>query len=286
MKHITTLIASIAWITSVSLIQGQIVGDYNFEGGSFANTQGSGGTLNVQGNAATTASPFTNDTSFSGSGALSGGSNGLLHTANTGSAFTSNTFTIEALFTYQDANDVLASVFNSGSNSISWLFGTRGSASTEGVGLWFAYSTDGTSGGRTDLYATSGAFGSMVNGNEYYVALSVDMADTSSSGINFFVQDVTTSGNSLNSLGVAHTDTSLLTSNAGTNFVIGDIDNAVGSAATGVNYGGTIDAIRYTGSQLDSSQLLIAVPEPSTYALLILGFGALVLLRKQSVKNG
>ncbi|HBR94386.1 MAG TPA: hypothetical protein DEA90_09510 [Opitutae bacterium] len=265
-----------------AVVSAETVVYYDFEAGSLASTGGSAGALTSVGTNSSIATPFSN-ISFGGSDAND--NNKVLYVDNSSNAFTADAFTIEAVFQYQGGSDVLASTFNSVNAStdgtgIGWLFGTRASEN----GLWFAYSTDGGDDGRHDIYSdnVSNDTLNMTSGNYYYAALSVDISDTSASGITFYLQDITTAGNSLLSVSATHSGTSIYDS--GTEFTIGDIANAsvLGGTVSGVNYTGPIDAVRYSNSQLGSGDLLVSVPEPSSFALVAGCLGLLsVIMRRR-----
>lgn len=275
---------------------GSIIGLYNFEGGTPLVNSGTGvsADLTAYGTTSQISTPFGNEaSSFTGSSAFNLNS-GFAVADNSNSQFASNTFTFEALFEYQGQRDVLGSVFDNTSadadDDISWFFATAVDSSGTN-GFEFTYSTDGTSSNRVDLFTAdtdTGGLLDMTIGNKYYTAVSVDMTDTSTSGIIIYLQDITTSGNSLNSFGIAHTGTTLYTANTEAPFVIGDIGNAFASPSktpSGINYNGPIDAVKYSNEQLSSSELLITIPEPSTYAMM-LGFGAFLIVtfvRRRSV---
>ncbi len=264
-------------------VTAQTVAYYDFESGSLTSTGGSAGALTSVGTNNSITTPFSN-ISFGGSDAIN--NQKVLYADNSSNAFSADAFTIEAVFQYQGANDVLASTFdtvNSATNKgIGWLFGTRDS--DEDNGLWFAYSTSGTDGGRHDIYTDNpGNTLSMTSGNYYYAALSVDISDTTASGITFYLQDITTAGNSLLSVGTTHSGTTIY--DTGTEFTIGDIANSsvLGGTVSGVNYTGPIDAVRYSNAQLGASDLLINIPEPSSFALIAgcLGLSSVMLRRRR-----
>lgn len=268
----------------VSSLSAQTVAYYDFEGGSFSSTGGSAGDLTSVGTNSSINTPFSN-ISFGGEDANSNAK--VLYADNSSNAFSADAFTIEVLFQYQGQSDVLASTFdtvNSGTNQgIGWLFGTRGAEN----GLWFAYSSNGSDTQRVDIYSdnVSNNTLNMTNGNYYYAALAVDLSDTSASGINFFLQDITTDGNSLLSVGATHAANRSSIYDTGTEFTIGDIANVtvLGGSASGVNYTGPIDAVRYSNAQLGVSDLLVNVPEPSSFALIAgtLGLASVMLRRRR-----
>tara|TARA_R100000027_G_scaffold50114_1_gene38755 strand:- start:7176 stop:8033 length:858 start_codon:yes stop_codon:yes gene_type:complete len=250
----------------------ETVAYYDFESGSLASTGGSAGDLTSVGTNPSIATPFSN-ISFGGVDANDNAK--VLYADNSSNAFSADAFTIEAIFQYQGASDVLASTFdtvNSSTNKgIGWLFGTRASGSENG--FWFAYSTDGTDSGRKDIYSEEVSPGTldMTAGSYYYAALSVDMSDTSATGLTFYMQDITTAGNSLLSVSATHTGTSIY--DTGTEFTIGDIANAsvLGGSPSGVNYTGPIDAVRYSNTQLAADDLLISIPEPAAGGIILVG---------------
>lgn len=266
----------------VGSMTAQTVAYYDFEGGSFSSTGGSAGALTSVGTNNTIASPFSN-ISFGGSDAID--NQKVLYADNSSNAFSSDAFTIEAVFQYQGGSDVLASTFdtvNSATNKgIGWLFGTRASEN----GLWFAYSSNGEDSQRVDIYSdnVSNNTLNMSSGNYYYAALSVDLSDTTTSGIIFYLQDITTAGNSLLNVGATHAASRSTIYDSGTEFTIGDIANSsvLSGSASGVNYTGPIDTVRYSNAQLAPADLLISIPEPSSFALIAGCLGlTFVMLRR------
>jgi hypothetical protein len=108
---------------------------------------------------------------------------------------------------------------------------------------------------------------------DYYIGVSFDAANTTS-GLTFYLQDSTNSG-SLQSLSTVHSTTGVFDSTA--DVLIGSFN---GSVSTN-RWKGYVDEARISDTVLSQSQLLISVPEPSSYVLLMGGMAALLLLRRR-----
>lgn len=176
-------------------------------------------------------------------------------------AFTDTTFTAEAFINGSDfdTNSSTKSIigqWNSTGNNRSWLFGV-GNTNL----LSFLYSTLGS-----DTVTIASSLPALVKNTDYYVAVSVNLADTSANGITFYLKDLT-NGGTLQTVGATHSSTTLF--NSTTALTIGST-NQPSSPFTGL-----IDEVRYSDTVLTADQLLVSpVPEPST--LCMLGVGVIV----------
>lgn len=176
-----------------------------------------------------------------------------LTTANTD--FLSTKFTIEMFINPTSIfanNSMLAGVLNASGNQRAWGFFL-----TPAGQLQLALSSTGLTG-----ESITSTFSSAISaGNNYYVAVAVDLADTSANGITFYLQDLSGEGSLLTN-SQTHTVTSLFASTA--SFSLGS------QGSTGSTYNGTMDEVRYSNVVLSQGDLL-AVPEPSSCAMLLIG---------------
>ena len=268
------VLASVAMPWSASA---GIIGYWRFEGdstGFLADSSGNGRnlstagtaptqyTLPVSGNGSAFPDPIPANSLSNASAASLGGSGRF--TRNDEAAFTDTTFTVEAFINGSDFDTVnnsqksIVGQWNSTSNQRSWLLAVDGNEK-----LNFLVSSDGGSTNQDTIVST---LPTLLANTDYYVAVSVNLADTSASGITFYLQDLT-NGGTLQSSGVAHTRTTLFNSN--NSLTIGSTNQPSST------FKGLIDEVRYSDTVLSADQLLInPVPEPGTLALL--GVGALV----------
>lgn len=184
-------------------------------------------------------------------------------------AFTSTTFTIEAFingsdFDTQVNNKSIAGHWSSTGNQRSYLF-TAGAAASGASPLSLLYSHDGST---TNTVASTLT---LSPNTDYFVAVTVNLADTSSSGITFYAQNLTSGGPLLTS-GQTHTQTALF--NAAVNFTIGSTDQPSSQ------FTGLIDEVRLSNTKLTAGELLIA-PEPGSATLLVLGAAAFLSRRRR-----
>jgi hypothetical protein len=255
--------------------QGAEVGYWRFETspGFTADSSGNGHTLTIVPAAAQVTLPATgNGSTFSDPIPLTGASNNSaatfdgttdrLTTADH-AAFFDTTFTLEAFFSAPSLNTSNKSIVGQWSGTLnqrSYLF----AVGTTNF-LAFLFSPDGTA--TTVVTSTL----PVAANTDYYAAVTVNMADTSTSGITFYLQNLT-AGGSLLTNGQAHSGTTFLDST--TSFAIGST-NQPSSEWTGL-----IDEVRMSDTKLTSSELLI-VPEPSSGVLLGLAAGLLGLRRRR-----
>lgn len=188
------------------------------------------------------------------------------HTLPDEAIFTDTSFTIEAYISVSNPFPgapfkVIASHWDGTIGQRSWQFTVLNDTQ-----LGFRYSADGTT--TTDV--TSSGLPVLTMDNDYYVAVVVNMADPTATGITFYQQDLT-HGGTLQSVGKPHVGTTL--HNSTSPFTIGD----TGSLSS--RYYGLIDELRYSDTPLNASKLLISAPEPSTLALCLVG-GVFGLFRR------
>lgn len=183
-------------------------------------------------------------------------------TAPDNDAFTSNTFTIEAYLNIDtldlSSTPIVAGHFNSTGDQRAWFLAI---APTSGR-LRLALSDDGTA---AEVITSALAIEA---GKDYYLAAAVNVADTSSDGIIFYLQDLTDGGpllseNQSHDIDMLHNSTAL--------FAIG----SQGRSGGGNFFPGIIDEVRFSNVMLSPDQLLV-IPEPGTW--LLLAFGSLTLL--------
>jgi len=169
------------------------------------------------------------------------------------SAFINSTFTFELFFNSVDF----------GSNN-KYLAGVTGSWTifTSSTGeLFLALSANGSS------YETISSKITLVKNTDYYLAVSVDLSQTSASGITFYLQNFT-AGGELEVSSATHTTSSLY---ASTNpFSLGSPSASPG----GAYFAGIMDEVRYSDNVLQPGQLLAAIPEPTMSGL----FGAVAVV--------
>lgn len=168
--------------------------------------------------------------------------------------FSNSAFTVEAFVTLTADNSstkAIAGLWNATGSQRGWLLAL--SASEVPV---FMYSTDGG-----DSITRTSPLPALALNTDYYLAVTVDMADTSAAGITFYLMNLTTGG-VLQSGGVTHVDTSFHSST--TSFSIG------ATAQPSSTWTGFIDEVRISDSKLTADQLMI-VPEPASLGLSILG---------------
>lgn len=254
------LFAALLLLGGAELSQGATVGHWRFEGdaaGFVADASGNGRTLTL---ANGTAAPtqlmlpsagagakfhdplLQNDLLNAAAASFDGGDRA---TAADDPLFTSAAFTIEAyvhLTAVGSSTRFIAGHFNSsGSNQRSWALLVP-------------------SDGKLSLYLSSNGSGTenlssnftLSAGKDYYVAAAINLADTTSSGITFYYQNLT-DGGAFQSQTIAHTTTAVLDSSA---------PFSIGSTANGTSFfTGLIDEVRYSNSRLPITALLAVDPE-------------------------
>jgi hypothetical protein len=214
-------------------------------------------------------------TGAANTGAISfNGTTGLVttETGDDADAFRSTTFTLEMFITPGSlaTNQLLAGVFTATANQRSWGIMLHTDA-TIGLAL-------GDSGGKspdTSNYPRT-AF-TFATGKTWYIAISVDITDTSASGITFYIKNLTDGGAPVTE-SFTHSYTSLYASGAG--FSIGSQGNGTSSGFTGI-----IDEVRYSNTRLEPDQLLINtpnIPEPAAAPLLLATLSGLLVLVARS----
>ena len=263
--------------TSAPSVNASVLGSWRFESGQFlTDSSGNGNNLTAI-DAGSTPAQFTLPAAGNGSqfpdplpgtgianafAAQFDGGDRLRAADN--AAFTDTTLSIEAFVNISaiaTSQLSIAGHWNSTGNQRSYLFAANG-ATTQAT-LNFLFSTNGI-----DTTIVTSPF-TLVTNTDYYVGVTVNLADTSANGITFYIQNLT-AGGSLQSAGVAHSGTTFI--NANTAFTIGSTDQPSSL------FSGLIDEVRVSDTKLASSELMV-VPEPSCAALL--GLGALLAARRR-----
>jgi hypothetical protein len=256
------VVGAAAWFLLAPVADAAVIAYWRFEDspGFLSDSSGNGRTLTNTGSVSQYALPGTGagsdfptiipQTGASNADAAQFNASNLLSAADS-DAFTSTTLTVEAFLNGTNlggaATRAIAGHFRGDINQRSWLLQVTGTGN-----LSFQFSTNGSAGGGLSEAVVS--------------SFSVDLLDTSTDGITFYLQDLT-NGGSLLSEGVVHTATVLHNSTA--SFTIGSTDQP------SAQFAGIIDEVRVSNTKLDQSDLLISVPEPSTVVLA--GMGALLL---------
>jgi hypothetical protein len=268
------VVGAAAWFLLAPVADAAVIAYWRFEDspGFLSDSSGNGRTLTNTGSVSQYALPGTGagsdfptiipQTGASNADAAQFNASNLLSAADS-DAFTSTTLTVEAFLNGTNlggaATRAIAGHFRGDINQRSWLLQVTGTGN-----LSFQFSTNGSAGGGLSEAVVSSLV--LANNVDYYAAVSVDLLDTSTDGITFYLQDLT-NGGSLLSEGVVHTATVLHNSTA--SFTIGSTDQP------SAQFAGIIDEVRVSNTKLDQSDLLISVPEPSTVVLA--GMGALLL---------
>lgn len=247
-----------------------VVGYWRFESGAFLAdssgngfnlTNGSGGSAAAQVSLPASGGGSAFPTTIPGTGASNGSAasfdGGDILSTPDNPAFTSTTFTVEAFVTTGSlgATQAIAGQLSgaSGNANRSFLLAINGSGA-----LQMNYNSSST--------AASG-LPALEAGKDYYVAVTVDMADLTTSGITFYVKNLT-DNTAMVSNGVTHTGTTLVDSAAA--FAIGS------TASPSSPWTGLIDEVRLSNTKLSGTELLMPIPEPSAAALAgLAGFLAL-----------
>lgn len=257
------------------------IGYWRFEGadntsGFLADSSGNGLTLTESNTVTPVVSTFDNPIPQTGASNLQAASFNAAQSdrfsVSDNSAFAVSDFTIEAYVNLSSATNgqtrTIASQEGGSSSNFSWAFSVTAPDSGLGVrNLVLQISSNGTT-----LQPLDSNFQLALNTN-YYVAVSVDISDTSTNGVTFYIKNLSTPS-SLQSVGVAHTGTSLFNSTAA--FAIS------GNGRSGATnfWDGTIDEVRFSNTALSSSELLV-VPEPAVLPLLAIAGMVLALRRNR-----
>ncbi|HSI37396.1 MAG: LamG-like jellyroll fold domain-containing protein [Phycisphaerae bacterium] len=185
-------------------------------------------------------------------------------------AFTDTTFSAEALINGSNFESITAQKsiigqWNSTGNQRSWLLAVNGSGANAKLNL--LVSTNGS-----DTVIIPSGLPALAANTDYYVGVTVDLSDTSDTGVTFYQKDLSTGDVSI--AGVAHAATTL--KDSASDLTIGSTDQPSSQ------FTGLIDQVRYSDEKLAPDQLLVAVPEPGTAGLLgVLAVGALARRRRK-----
>jgi hypothetical protein len=265
-KWMEAALAAVA-VASPRTASATVLGYWQFENtpGFLVDSGPGGRTLTSPGGAAT-----PTQSTLQGSGAGSGFSNAIAGTSKAANfngsqyfqradeaAFTDTSFTVEALingsdFATNSSTKAIVGQWNATGSVRSWLMAVGGSGAS--ASLNFLFSTTGAN--TTTLQSGLSA---LQQGKDYFVAVTVDMTDTSTSGITFYEKNLT-DNLPMEVSGVAHSGTSFFNSSA--SLTIGSTDQPSSQ------FTGLIDEVRYSDAKLAGSDLLVAAPEPSSLALL------------------
>lgn len=255
---------------------------YRFESGNFlSDSSGNGAHLTEAGTPAQVSLPETGrGSSFSKiipqTSTANGSTSSIFSTdrfgeASNGSVQVTSDFTAEAYIsmatTTSGTQYIVSDWEYTEGNKRGFAFGVAG---TSGVGggsagaLFLLLSEDGSS---TGVFQTGITISKDI---DYYVGISFDESNTSS-GITFYAQDLT-NNEALLSSSIGHNIASL--NNATALFRIGAMNNSTSP------FQGFIDEVRISDTPLSQTQLL-AVPEPSAYALIAGALSVITLLRRR-----
>ena len=265
MKNLALLLIA---ASAVLPLHAAVVGHWRFEGDPFladsgpnaltlANPAGAPNVTQVAlpGTGAGSAYPAMVLGSPNGSAARFDGTNDRL-TSPDNALFEDTTFTVEAFVTLTADNastKTIAGHWNADGNQRGWLFGISGGE----VPVLL------TSPNGTNTVTTSSGLPALALNTDYYVSVTVDMADTSAGGMTFYIMDLT-NGGVLQSTGAAHADLSFFDSS--TSFAIGATAQATST------WTGLIDEVRISDSKLSVDQLMV-VPEPGSLGLMVFAAG-------------
>ncbi len=176
----------------------------------------------------------------------------------------SSELTFEAFihYSYSPANtgaSILAGQGIGAADNSGWAVSIANANNARGAGnLLFQYNRVGGAWGSNLTTLESKLY--LETGNSYYIAITVDFADTTSTGVTVYLQNLGAAGSKLQIANLDHTGGLVATSGT---LTIGD------SIAGGSPLFGIIDEVRLSDSRLAKSQLLIStIPEPKTAALI------------------
>lgn len=296
---VACLIAS--WVPAT--VNAATVGYWRFESGSAtADSSGNGLTLSATGSGPLNSALGTTSqgTYFSSTIPQTGASNGsMAQGAGTSQSWVNNNYyvadspalsitsamTIEAYVNQATSINGLSRVIagqganaGGGPGQGSWSLTVTAEDSSRGArNLLFQYqSVAGTWAGTGGLQTIDSNI-QLVLGHDYYLACAVNFLDTTSTGLVFYYQDLTL-GTALQTVSMTHTVTTIADTTSP--LTIGSAD------ASALYWGGSIDEVRLSNSQLGVNDLLITVPEPGSLALVAAGvMGLFVLGRKSKVRR-
>jgi hypothetical protein len=200
------------------------------------------------------------------------GSNGGYFQAADHASFTSNTLTLEAMVHFTTRTTSLAFIaghFDGGSNQRSYaLVGSGTGVNPENNKLAFIVSSTGNNTGVTTYYSNF----TITTGIDYYFGVAMDLtgATAAERSLTFYFQDLT-NGGTLQSQTISGITQSAINDSAAS-FAIG----AQGAGGSHAAWTGLIDEVRLSNVALGSNQLLVAIPEASSFAAFA-GLGVLGL---------
>jgi len=276
MKKLPILFTSLTLLGAASVSQAATLGYWRFESspGFLSDSSGNDHTLTAvgsptQGSITGTDFPTTIPQTGAANASLAQTSNGNVFSL--ADPFNVTDFTIEAFFAKNvqtTETQYFVSHWEASGGQRNYAFGISGSNGVNGGPaneLFLLLSDDGAS---TSII-NSGLTASL--STDSYSGVSFDQSNQSS-GVTFYLQDLT--GGSLQSSSAAHAITDL--NEPTSTFRIASFS---GNSSTSVLQG-EIDEVRISDTVLSSSQLL-AVPEPSVAALALGGIGSLFLIGRR-----
>ena len=254
-------------------LKAAVIGYWRFESGDFLGDSGANGLTLTNGAGGAAASqvalpgsgngslyPTTVGGSPNGSAASFAGGQ-ILKTADS-PLLTTTTFTIEAFITVASIGATQA------------IAGQLADATGSNRAYLFAISGTGLLQLNYGATAVASALAVSLN-TDYYVAVTVNMADLTTGGITFYTKNLSTGVESFQGLG--HAGTTITNSTAGF---------SIGSTSTPSSpFNGLIDEVRLSNTKLNPGDLLIplSVPEPASMAVLAIGAGLAAMRRRRVI---
>lgn len=259
-QHTALLFAALAGVGFLSSASADTLGYWRFDAGSGFLTATEGPDLVNGGVAPTmvdstfptvplTGAANTNAASFNGSANF-----GIVNP----SWVLGSDFTIEAFIQLPSipaATVMIASEFNQAGNANSWFFGVNNTGQ-----LRFGSSSGGT--GATNSSVNSSFSSSLAANTTYYVA-----AVFNAGSVTFHLQDMTNGGELLSNA-QSVSNTSVFAANVNLN--IGSAVSTNGPSDRNF-FTGIIDEVRLSDNALAANQLLVAIPEPASFASILGG---------------
>lgn len=145
-----------------------------------------------------------------------------------------------------------------------WAFGLNSAGS-----LFFQFMNSSGTWGQAGIFSNNNTGGiTLTAGKDYYVGYTLTLSDTGTTGATFYIKNLT-DGGALQIVNSVHTGTTMFDSTLSVNIGAAN-DSALG-------FTGVIDELRLSNSRLSQSELLISVPEPTSYALMVLGVFVLLV---------
>ncbi|MEX2607198.1 MAG: PEP-CTERM sorting domain-containing protein [Kiritimatiellia bacterium] len=289
MRFTKFLLLSVAMLTFTAL-QADVIGYWRFENDSTVGEATTGPDLSATGTVTSNAipgsgagsdffDPVPQTSSANNRMADFGARAGHLGVGTGTTGLNATTFTVEALFNAgagdSSYNNYLVSSWDDGGNDRSWAIGLGRSSGSPPSGvtnneLFLLWSGGGSS---TNVIPTGL---DITRGEDYYLGMSFDQSSTTWT---YHLKNLTLDS-SLTTGTLA--GSTLYDPGAAGLFQVGKI-----SSDTGGNnrWDGLIDEVRFSNEVLPSGQLLVAIPEPGTLALLGISLAALALTARRNRRN-